>query len=312
VLKTGPTQAGFVRTAGQHNPDYFKNNIAGMEGLNNTEKMSSEGLYQDKYHGPSNGEAWTKYAHGGDYGEAESGVDGVPGFYDPSDNEPVYNKYGGFNMKKALNPDGSKKADFIGFYDKAKLYMDNGGYAGDVLKQIDNTPGEKDRLSSPDQIAWYNSVVKKAQDFDWSTTYGEGKGYGHDPRGLEYGGVQHDGRTTGEGHTSMKSYTPATYGAGGSVITPASNSHDPSNDYTYTPQPKPSSSTAGSSTTGLTPTPTPESENSSSSNSSLGYQDWESQMATAQSNMNNINPYSTRPGKTKASNMNFTFDPYKY
>ena len=184
---------------------FFSEAIKGYEndGLSNTEMMSTEGLYQDRYHGPSSGSSWSKYAGGAQHSDAEAGVLGAVG----------------------------AKGD--NFYKAANKYMADGGYAGDVLKQIDQTDGEKGRLTSPDQIAWYNSVVKRAQDFDWTSTYGEGKG-SHDPRGLKYGGKAHEQRST-TGHTSTKSYTPTTYDGDGNVSTQSSNSHDPSTEVSYDP-----------------------------------------------------------------------------
>lgn len=320
---------------------FFSETKKGWEndGLSSTEKMSSEGLYKDKYYGPSHDDAWQPYV-GSQHYDREAGV------YDA-----------GFASENG------------NFYRSANRYMSDGGYAGDVLKHLDGIEGEKDRLSTPDQIHWYNTVVKRAQDYDW-TQHESSTG---DPR--------MKGNSTGvssSGHTSMSTYTPNTYDAEGNVLTPSSNSHDPSTYKTYDPadtlpgEPgkatpftgygatkkkyymerkdqelaqkypgyKPGHMTGEGWVSGYMPgnakasgssgdmtaeqmkkatggeqihySGHSEPENDSSSNSSLGYQDWESQMATAQSNMNNINPYSTRPGKTKASNMNFTFDPYKY
>jgi len=175
------------------------------DGLSKTEKMSADGLYQDRYNGDAMGHSWTKWAGGAQHGDDEGGVF------------------------------GSANARGDNFYESASRYMSDGGYAGDVLKHIDGIEGEKDRLTTPDQISWYNSVVKRAQDHDWGSTYGEGKGKSHDPRGLKYGGKVYEQRTTGGGHTSMESYTPTTYDGDGNAVTTASNSHDPSTYKTYDP-----------------------------------------------------------------------------
>lgn len=289
---------------------FFSEAIKGYEndGLSNTEMMSTEGLYQDRYHGPSSGSSWSKYAGGAQHSDAEAGVFGTVG----------------------------AKGD--NFYKAANKYMADGGYAGDVLKQIDQTDGEKGRLTSPDQIAWYNSVVKRAQDFDWSSTYGEGKGT-HDPRGLEYGGKAHEQRARSSHDPSTEvSYDPSSLlpNKPGEAIPISNDSWGMKKETSLKQKDRelaqkypgyvPGHKTPEGWVNGYMPgnaTKKPEStsgvqemsyghsepEHNSPSNSNLGYQDWESQMANAQYN---TNPYSTKPGKTKASNMNLTFDPYKY
>ena len=250
---------------GQHHANYFKNNITGLEGLNSTEKLSTEGLYQDKYYGPSHGDAWTDYVGTSD--DREGGV-GAAG----------------------------KKTD--GFYDKAQKYMAGGGYAGDVLKQIDNTPGEKDRLSSPDQIAWYNSLVQRSKDFDWSATYDPDPNKGSanaDPRGK---GV-HDGRTA-TGHTSMKSYTPATYDNDGNVSTPSSQSAVPSNS-SYNSGPSEYGSASGQSNS------QPQQSNTNGYNKQYSGFDYKPQQQQPYTN-----PFSKSTKPDKALNIDFDFDPNRF
>jgi len=139
-------------TNGNQNNTNTQSDAAGNNEALGIELADSSGLYQDGYW-ESIGHAPQKYV--GDKGQ------GLENVHDAMGN----------NLRE-----------------KANNYILGGGYAGDVLKLLDEN-NHKDNLTSEEDIKWYNSIVDKARNTDLSQ-WSDGKlgsSRNMDPRGVQYG-----------------------------------------------------------------------------------------------------------------------------